>query len=76
MNRQQRRQAEKTGKRLVKNNASVALLARQDAINSMCQGENDTEFHRALANCYIDLQEGKITKERYEELTKPLLGNG
>jgi len=44
-------------------------LARQDAINSMCQGEYDTPYYRALAECYLDFKEGKITKEKYEELT-------
>jgi len=48
----------------------VAKLARQSAINDMCQGEFDTEFHRALANCWIDFQEGKISKEKYDELTR------
>jgi len=60
-----------TGRNLIKRNPEVANLARQDAINTVCQGENDTDFHRALANVFIDYQEGKISKERYDELIKP-----
>lgn len=45
-------------------------LARQDAINQMCKGEYDTDYFRALANVYLDYQEGKITKEEYETVTK------
>lgn len=44
--------------------------ARQDAINQMCRGEFNTDYHRALAECFLDYKEGKITKEKYEELTK------
>lgn len=44
-------------------------LARQDAIREMCKGEFDTDYHRALAECFLDYKEGKITKEKYEELT-------
>ena len=62
-----------TGQRLIKDHPEVANLARQSAVNDMCQGENDTDFHRALANVFIDFREGKISKERYEELVKPLL---
>jgi len=65
MNRQQRRKAEREGKRLVKKYDSVALLARQYAINEMCQGKYDTEFHRALANVYLDFRQGKISKAKY-----------
>lgn len=68
MNRQQRRKAEREGKRLVKKHESVSLLARQDAINTMCVGEFDTEFHRVLANIRLDYEEGKISKEQYEKL--------
>lgn len=49
---------------------SAINLARQDAIRGMCQGEYDTDYHRALAHCFLDYKEGKITKEKYEELTK------
>jgi hypothetical protein len=48
-------------------------LARQSAINDLCQGDNNTPFHRALANVFLDFQQGKISKERYEELTDKLL---
>lgn len=43
-------------------------LARQDAINTMCVGEFNTEFHRVLANIRLDYEEGRISKEDYEKL--------
>jgi hypothetical protein len=73
MNRKQRREAEKISKGLIERNPEVALLARQSVINDMCKGEFDTEFYRALANVKMDLIEGKITQERFDELTKHLL---
>lgn len=69
MNRAERRKYEKIGKKVVKKFPHAAELARQDAIRSMCKGEYNTPYFRALANVYIDFQEGKITKQRYEELT-------
>lgn len=62
------------GKRLINKYPEVANLARQSAINDMCQGEADTDFHRALANVFLDFQEGKISKERYEELVYGIVG--
>lgn len=67
MNRQQLK-AEKDGKRLVKNYKPVADYAREKTIKDMCRGEFDTDYYRALAECFIDFQQGKISKERYEEL--------
>jgi hypothetical protein len=64
MTRQQRRKQEPELPEPAKS------LARQDAIRQMCQGEFDTDYHRALAECFLDYKEGKITKEKYEELTK------
>ncbi len=69
MNRAERRKYEKIGKRIIKKVPQAAELARKKAINSMCKGEYNTPYFRALANVYIDFQEGKITKQRYEELT-------
>lgn len=69
MNRAERRKYERAGKRIIKKVPQAAELARQDAIRSMCKGEYNTPYFKALANVYIDFQEGKITKQRYEELT-------
>lgn len=66
---------EKEGNRLIKKYPEVANLARQSAINDMCKGEYNTPFYRALANVAMDYKEGKITKERYEELTNHLTLN-
>lgn len=71
MTRQQRRKQERDAEKAAAAMPKEAMtLARQDAIRQMCQGEYDTEYHRALAECYLDYKEGKITKEKYEELTK------
>lgn len=73
MTRQQRRKQERDAAKAAKTIQHIpqALsLARQDAIREMCKGEFDTDYHRALAECFLDYKEGKITKEKYEELTK------
>lgn len=61
------------GEYLIKKYKSVSDLARQDAINQMCVGEYATDFYRALANVKLDLMQGKITQERYDELTRGLV---
>lgn len=73
MTRQQRRKQERDARKAADSMGNIPEainLARQDAINEMCKGEYDTPYYRALAECHLDFKEGKITKEKYEELTK------
>lgn len=72
MTRQQRRKQERDAAKAanaIKHIPAALNLARQDAIRQMCQGEFNTDYHRALAECYLDFKEGKMSKEKYEELT-------
>ena len=75
MNRAERRRYEKEGNRLIKKHKGAAQLVREDAIRQMCKGEYNTPFYVALANVAMDYKEGKITKDKYDELTAHLTLN-
>lgn len=69
MNRTQKKHFN-TGKGLVQRNPSVADYARRATVDSMCLGEFDTPYYRALANKFVDFQEGKITREEWEGISQ------
>jgi hypothetical protein len=70
MNRQQRRQYEKYGKSLVKRNPEIANAIRTTTLR---EAEPENETQRLIAKAYFDYQQGKITKQRFDELTGHLL---
>lgn len=70
MNRQQRRHYEKSGQGLIKRNPEISQAIRTTTLR---EAEPQTETQRLIAVAFFDLQDGKITKKRFDELTGHLL---
>lgn len=59
-----------SGKGLISRNPEIAQAIR---ITTLRESDPQNETQRLLAAAFFDLQEGKITKERFNELTGHLL---
>lgn len=47
-------------------------IVRQKTINEACVGKFNTNYHRLSANLFLDMKEGLISFEKYNELIEPI----
>jgi len=47
-------------------------IVRIKTINQVCIGKNNTNAHRLSANAWLDMKEGLITEDKYNEIIEPI----
>lgn len=70
MSRQQHHQYEKSGKALIKRNPEISHAIRTTTLR---EADPQTETQRLIGLAFMDWKEGKITEQRFKELTGHLL---